>query len=414
MQELDQLFRKEYGKIVFILTKSLGSANIEMVEDIVQDSLLEASKQWSESTVPENPTGWIYKVAKNKALNILKKEHHHKKFEAETIYHLQEAQHNSDENTYSDEEINDDQLRMIFTCCHPSISTDSQIALALKTLCGFSIPEISKAFLSSEENTNKRLVRARKSIREANIPFEVPTDIALEHRLNTVLTTIYLLFNEGYQSNNNDQIIRFELCEEAIRLAEIVAMSSAIKNKSSVFALLALMNLNASRFNARINNGELIDLEHQERSLWNQSLINKGIICLQEATKDNTISIYHIMATISALHCTSKTYADTNWESIVSLYDNLLQIDKSLIIQLNRTIAIAKAYSPKEGLIALSKIDHHKSFSNYLPFYSTKATLLFDNKEVKKATELIEFALQQDFSTQEKNILKQVLKHYLK
>ena len=149
---------------------------------------------------------------------------------------------------------------MIFTCCHPSISTDSQIALALKTLCGFSIPEISKAFLSSEENTNKRLVRARKSIREANIPFEVPTEIALEHRLNTVLTTIYLLFNEGYQSNNNDQIIRFELCEEAIRLAEIVAMSSAIKNKSSVFALLALINLNASRFNARIHNNELIDL----------------------------------------------------------------------------------------------------------------------------------------------------------
>ena len=186
MQELDQLFRKEYGKIVSILTKSLGSANIEMVEDIVQDALLEASKQWTESTIPENPTGWIYKVAKNKALNIIKKKHHHKKFEAEAIHHLQEAQHNSDENTYSDEEINDDQLRMIFTCCHPSISTDSQIALALKTLCGFSIPEISKAFLSSEENTNKRLVRARKSIREANIPFEVPTDIALEHRLNTV------------------------------------------------------------------------------------------------------------------------------------------------------------------------------------------------------------------------------------
>lgn len=200
----------------------------------------------------------------------------------------------------------DDQLRMIFTCCHPAISADSQVALALKTLCGFSIAEIAKAFLTSEENIHKRLVRARQKIRENKIAFEVPHGSALEQRLQAVLETIYLLFNEGYSASKGNDLIRYELCEEAIRLAEIIEASHSIQDKSNVYALLALMQLNASRFKSRQDNeGNLLTMAEQDRSLWDGALIQKGISNLTKAAAQNHISVYHLLATISAVHCSA-------------------------------------------------------------------------------------------------------------
>jgi RNA polymerase sigma factor (sigma-70 family) len=227
---------------------------------------------WTYKGVPDNPSAWLFRVAKNKALTLLNREKYKRQYASDVAHYLQSewTAEPALRHLFSEQEILDDQLRMIFTCCHPAISTDSQVALALKTLCGFTIPEIAKAFLTSEEDINKRLVRARQKIREDKIPFEVPQGKALEQRLGAVLQTIYLLFNEGYSASGGNGLIRYELCEEAIRVAEIIEAHSAIQNKSNVYALLALMQLNASRFKSRQDSeGNLLTMAEQaERSVW--------------------------------------------------------------------------------------------------------------------------------------------------
>ena len=224
-QLIDHLFRHESGKMVSVLTKILGAENIDLAEDVVQDAIIEAINQWTYKGVPENPTGWLYTVAKYKALNFIRREKVHQKYSSEAIHFLQSewTAEPAMNHFFSEQEIKDDQLRMMFTCCHPSISSDSQIALTLKTLCGFSIPEIAKAFLTINENINKRLVRARQTIRENKVSFEVPFGNEFEDRLNSVLETIYLLFNEGYNASEGTEIIRQELCNEAIRLIHLIS-----------------------------------------------------------------------------------------------------------------------------------------------------------------------------------------------
>jgi RNA polymerase sigma factor (sigma-70 family) len=253
-QLVDHLYRHESGKLVAVLTRVFGTDNIELAEDVVQDSLIEAMKDWPYKGLPSDPSAWLYKVAKNKALNILNKEKYKRRYAIEAA-HQQQGQWNhsfSNEPLFSEDQIQDDQLRMIFTSCHPSLSKDSQVALTLKTLCGFSIPEIAHAFFTTEDTINKRLVRARQKIREAKIPFEVPAAAEMEGRLEAVLETLYLVFNEGYSASSGDAIIRYELCEEAIRLSEMIAVHPAIQNKSNIYAAQALMLLNASRFASRM------------------------------------------------------------------------------------------------------------------------------------------------------------------
>ncbi|MFS4456973.1 RNA polymerase sigma factor [Maribacter sp. 2304DJ31-5] len=394
--KIEHLFRHEYGKLVAVLTKTFGTSHIELAEDVVQEAMLEALHKWAYTGVPDNPVGWIYKVAKHKALNVLNREKHKKEYVSEVAYHLRSewTLEPALKHIFTEKEIADDQLRMIFTCCHPSISSDSQVALTLKTLCGFSIPEIARAFLTNEENINKRLVRARKTIKDATVPFEVPTGKALEQRLSSVLETIYLLFNEGYNATSGDTFIRFELCSEAIRLAEIIASNSIIKS-SNTYALLALMTLNASRFKSRVNAFDhIMDLEHQDRTKWDRDLIKKGLYYLEFATQQNEVSIYHILATISAHHCTAPNYATTDWKSILSLYDMLVQVDKSPIILLNRAIVFSKTTNPKEALRLLDNIENNPVFKAYLPFYITKATLHFQDNEPKIALDLLNKALE--------------------
>src|SRR6516225_4710940 len=252
---IDHLFRVESGKLVAVLTRIFGPHQLELAEDVVQDTLLEAMQTWHYKGIPQNPGAWLYTVAKNKSLNILRRDHYRKKFDADARHSAKTfSQELPDlDHFFSAEEIKDDLLRMMFVCCHPAISPDSQASLILKTLCGFSIPEIAHAFLSTEENIHKRLVRARKKIREANLRFEMPGGDVLQQRLDAVLQAIYLLFNEGYSASSGDQLIRFELCEEAIRLAELLAGHPGIGNRSNVFALEALMLFNTSRFHARLD-----------------------------------------------------------------------------------------------------------------------------------------------------------------
>jgi RNA polymerase sigma-70 factor (ECF subfamily) len=296
---------------------------------------------------------------------------------------------------------------MIFTCCHESISIDSQIALALKTLCGFSISEIAKAFLTTEENINKRLVRARQTLREKKILFEVPQGPALEKRLKGVLETIYLLFNEGYSASHGNDIIRYDLCEEAIRLAEIISQHPAIREKSEVCALLALMQLNASRFEARVDNeGNLLSLAEQDRSLWNKELVTKGIANLQASIKSHKISAYQLLAMISVQHCIASDFASTNWNSILSLYDNLVEIDSSPLILLNRAVAITKVKGPGEALVELDRLKDHPLIRNYHLFYLTTAEIDIELSRFSTAIANLERAFQLAAQSAQKKLIK--------
>lgn len=394
-QLVDHLFRHETGKLTSVLTRIFGSHNLELAEDVVQDTLLEAIKVWNYKGVPENPVAWLYKVAKNKALNIVNREKYKREYFSEEVHFLKSewTANAALENLFSDSEIQDDQLRMMFTCCHPSISADSQVALTLKTLCGFSIPEIAKAFLTTEENTTKRLKRARQTIREDSIPFVVPEGVHLEKRLDAVVQTIYLLFNEGYSASKGNDLIRYELCAEAIRLAEMIAANATLKNKSNVHALLALMYLNASRFKARLNNqGEILTMAEQDRSQWDKSFMQKGFYYLDLASNKN-ISVYHVLATISAYHCSAANYESTDWKSILSLYDKLLIIDKSAVVMLNRSIALSKVEGPEKAIEELQKIKDNTALKSYHLLYSILAEFYMQLRKYKEARSCLESAL---------------------
>jgi RNA polymerase sigma-70 factor (ECF subfamily) len=408
---VDHLFRHESGKLVAILTRIFGTEHIELAEDVVQDSLLEALDQWRYNGVPDNPSGWLFRVAKNKALNIIEREKYKRKYVNQVSHHLRAEQSTGSETDFfSNQWMQDDQLRMIFTCCHPAISPDSQIALALKTLCGFSIAEIAKAFLTSEENINKRLVRARQNIRDAKIPFEIPRGKELERRLNTVLETIYLLFNEGYSASKGNEVVRYELCEEAIRLAQIVLDNNSFDNKENVHALLALMFLNASRFKARQDaEGNLLTMEQQDRSVWDSQMRAVGLFHLAEASKNDSIGIYHILAAISAQYNIANDYESTDWKNILSLYDSLIQLDKSPVVLLNRAIVVSKVSGSRQALAELEKIKHDPSLKNYYLFQSTQAEFFTELNEFAKAIVSLEKAIQLAPLQSEKEVFRKKL-----
>jgi len=405
---VDNLFRHDAGKLVSVLTRIFGTDNLELAEDVVQDSLVEALNQWTYKGIPDNPSGWLFMVARNKALNIVNREKHKKKYSSD-VAHFLESQWTAQpalNHLFSEQQILDDQLRMMFTCCHPSISADSQVALTLKTLCGFSILEISKAFLTTEENINKRLVRARQKIREDKIPFEVPEGKSLEPRLDAVLETIYLLFNEGYSASTGNDLIRYELCEEAIRLTEIIAEHPAITNKSNVYAVLALMYLNASRFKSRTNeSGDILTMAEQDRSRWDFPLMQKGFSFLEKATANRTLSIYHILAAISAYHCSAPDFNATDWKSILSLYDKLVQIDDSPVVLLNRAIVLSKVSGPSKALEALEEIKESPALASYHLFHSTLGEVYFQLNDLAKASESYQKAIALSSLQAEKDLL---------
>jgi RNA polymerase sigma factor (sigma-70 family) len=416
-QLVDHLFRHESGKLVSVLTRIFGAENLDLAEDVVQDSLVEAITQWTYKGVPDNPSGWLFMVARNKALNIINRETYKRKYSSDVAHFLQ-SQWTAEpalNHIFSEQQILDDQLRMMFTCCHPSISIDSQVALILKTLCGFSIAEIAKAFLTTDENINKRLVRARQKIREDKIPFEVPEGRILETRLEAVLEAIYLLFNEGYSASTGNDIIRYELCEEAIRLSEIMAAHDVLKSKSNIHAVLALMYLNASRFNSRTDGkGNIFTMAEQDRALWDRSLMQKGFFHLQKSAQDGNLSIYHILAAISAYHCSAKDFESTDWSSILSLYDKLITVDPSPLVLLNRAIVISKISGVSEALQELEKIKDSPSLESYHLFYSTQAELYMQAGEFQKASEVLKKAIQLSPLQAEKNLLQKKLELCLK
>ena len=392
----EHLFRHESGKLVAVLTRIFGPEHLGLAEDVVQDALVEAIKHWTYKGIPANPAGWLFKVARNKALNELHREKYKRIYETDASGWLRSTwtAGASADHLFSEPEILDDQLRMMFTCCHPAISEDSQIALILKTLCGFSIPEIAKAFLTNSENIHKRLVRARQKIRESKVPFQIPSGNELESRLRTVLEAIYLLFNEGYSASAGEEPVRYEICEEAIRLTEMMTSHAVLKSQPDIYALLALMQLNASRFRARLDkDGSLLTLERQDRSLYDFPLMQRGLMNLEKAVSDRQFSRYHLLALISSCHCCAPDYESTDWTSILALYDQFVLIDKSPLVFLNRTVAMAKVNGAACALAELEKLEAVPELKNYHHFYSVKADLLIEQGQYATAADLLHMAI---------------------
>lgn len=297
---------------------------------------------------------------------------------------------------------------MMFVCCHSSISKDAQLSLILKILCGFSISEIANAFFSSTETINKRLVRARKKLREHNVSSDLQADI--ENQIPTVIQAIYLLFNEGYSPSDKNKLIRKELCFEAIQLAEILKDSKKVINKDSCYGLLSLMYLNASRFDARSNkSGETIEMKHQNRSQWNKKLINKGVFYLDKGLQNKTISIYQILAAISANHCIAPDFDTTDWKEILSLYNSLMVITDAPLIRLNRSVALSKV---KGNLIAINELNELKSkteIGEYHLFHATIAEFYLEEAKLQEATRHLHKAISLAKNQRDIQLLKKKL-----
>jgi RNA polymerase sigma factor (sigma-70 family) len=378
-QELiPHLFRTEYRKIVSVLCKQFGFEQIEIAEDISSETFLTASQIWGLNGLPQNPVAWLYNVAKNKAINHLKRDAvFQNKISPELKSNYQEKY--EQEIDLSSQNISDSQLQMMFAICHPSISQEAQIGLSLRILCGFGIEEIADAFLTNKETINKRLFRAKEKLREEKIKIEMPPSIQMEERLETVLTTIYLLFNEGYYSECQNMTLRKDLCLEAMRLCYML-VENKISNKPSVNALLALMCFHASRFEARLDKyGEPVLYEEQDTNLWNLDLISKGAYYLNCSAKGNEISKYHLEASI-AYWGTQKADNKEKWENVLQLYDRLLKIQYSPIAALNRIFALSKIKGKVEAIHEAEKLN-----LAYNPFYFSLLGELYADIDNAKA-----------------------------
>jgi RNA polymerase sigma factor (sigma-70 family) len=349
---IPHLFRTEYRKVVSVLCRRFGFDQMETAEDIASDTFLTAAQTWSYKGIPPNPTAWLYNVAKNKAKNHLQR---NATFEAKVSPEIQINDTYEPDLDLSPQNITDSQLQMMFAICHPAIAPEAQIGLSLRILCGFGIDEVAEAFLTNKETVNKRLFRAKEKIRNEKIKIEMPGLAEIDNRLENVLTTIYLLFSEGYYSVSQNQILRKDLCFEAMRLCHMLIENEGT-NKPPVNALLSLMYFHASRFEARTDkNGGLILYDDQNTNHWNQELIAKGAWYLNQATTGNQLSKYHLEASIAYWH-TQKTNSKEKWENILQLYNRLLQIAYSPIAALNRTFALAKANSAEEAIIEAEKL----------------------------------------------------------
>jgi len=346
---LKQLFQREFSKMVDVISNLFGLQHIETAEDIVSETFLQATESWKEKGMPVNPTAWLYAVAKQKTLLQFRR---NKIYEEKVVPQIRSTQQNEEETgelDFSEQHIKDSQLQMMFAICDPAIASEAQIGLALRILCGFGIDEIAEAFLSNKETINKRLFRAKEKLRTEKVKMEMPPENELLTRLDNVLHIIYLLFNEGYYSQTQNQVLSKELCIEAMRLA-INLTEYEKTNLPKTNALIALMCFHASRFTAReTNEDDIVLYEQQDESLWDQDLIQQGIYYLSLSAEGNEISSYHLESRIAYWHCIKEDTQD-KWENILQLYNQLLMINYSPAVALNRTYALYKANGKQEAL----------------------------------------------------------------
>jgi RNA polymerase sigma factor (sigma-70 family) len=406
---LDHLFRHQAGRMISSLTRHFGVENLELVEDIVQETLLKALQQWPYRGIPENPDGWLWQAAKNHALDLLRRETRLQKILAGT-QNLLKAEQASVHNDPPEEQLGDDQLSMMFIGCHPSLSRDSQVTLLLKIVGGFSVAEIAQAFLLSEAAIAQRLVRAKNKLRVEGVRFELPPESELVHRLDTVLEILYLIFNEGYDAHLGDTLVRKDLCDESIHLCKSI-LEHRFGKTPKVYALLALMLLQASRLNARTDAaGELLLLAEQDRKLWDRMTIQEGLYYLGLSAQGDELTEYHLQAGIAARHAVAKDYESTDWAGILDDYDVLLKISPSPVILLNHAVALAMVHGTEAGLRELIELKDHPSMQKYRLLYATMGELYERSGNINSAVESYRMALSLTTNIIERRFLEKKLK----
>jgi RNA polymerase sigma-70 factor (ECF subfamily) len=371
---LDSLYRTESGRILATLIRLLG--DFDLAEEAMHEAFATALSVWPVSGVPGNPRPWLISTARFKTIDTLRRRARFDAAQDELVRHL-EARLSSAEESDEEDGFEDDRLRLIFTCCHPSLAPEARVALTLREVCGLTTEEISKAFLTTPRTLAQRIVRAKAKIRETKIPYEVPTPEELPERLGAVLHVIYLVFNEGYSAAAGAEVMRAELTGEAIRLGRLlIELQPEPEVLPEIIGLLSLMLLQESRRAARTSpTGELILLENQDRSLWNREQIAEGVALLEKALKTHRFGSYTLQAAIAAVHAEAESVAATDWRQIVALYDRLLRIQSSPVVQLNRAVAIAMRDGPEAGLTHIDALLEHGELANYYLAHSARADL---------------------------------------
>jgi len=409
-QLVDHLFRHESGKMVAVLTRIFGMHNLEMAEDVVQEAFLKAIQVWKFG-MPPNPAAWLMQTARNKAIDIVRREGYARRYSAEVAEQLTAETENTVMQFFSDHEISDSQLRLVFACCHPSLKQEDQVALTLKTVSGFGVAEIARALLTNEAAIQKRLYRAKQQIKENNIYVEIPAGPALYERLETVYTVLYLLFNEGYNSIKAEELIRKDLCMEAMRLCKLLSENKA-GAKPSTYALLALMCLQASRFDSRIDeNNSIILLQHQDRTKWNQQLIQMGYCYLNQSSKGDYLSVYHIESAIAAEHCLAATFSQTNWQHMLHLYNILLGIKPTPVVMLNRAVILSTCGQTEKAIMEILAITGIEALLQTQYIYSAVlGDMYLTLKDYGNAKSMLALSARLTNSTAEKNLLGKKLK----
>jgi len=370
MELTDHLFRHEAGRMVAVLTRIFGVHNLALAEDVVQDAFCRALEVWSFRGVPENPSAWLMAAAKNRALDVLRREKTARTYEPELTRWLQSEWTLARvvEEMFTENAIKDDQLRMMFSCCHPRLPEDAQVMLILHILCGFGIDEVASAFVTTHTAVERRIPRAKKVLAGSKRLFDTQALTDFSDRLSAVQRALYLLFNEGYHGASADFAVRAELCEEAIRLTKVL-LDHTLGATPGSYALSALMCFNKARLPARLDaSGKLNSLFDQDRSLWDQGLIGEGLKLLELSAEGAELTEYHVEAGIAAVHATVPSMQATNWQEIVSLYDALMTIRPTPIVALNRAIAMGQRDGAERGIEELSAISDPSRLSNY-PFY---------------------------------------------
>lgn len=404
---LEHLFRRQAGRIVSWLTGLLGPQHLHLAEDAVQEAMLRAAQLWPFQGVPEKPEAWLFRVAHNHAISVLRRSANFER-KTDALVALLEGKAEGNAGVDVEQHLRDDELRMIFMCCHPDIPPPSRVALSLKLVGGFGIGEIARVFLIEEQTIAQRLVRAKKLIRERHLPLSMPVKSELHERLDSVLDVIYLMFSGGYAAHAGEKLMRHDVCMEALRVGQLVAASSM--SAPRVDALVALMALQASRLPARADaSGDLFLLEEQDRSLWDDSLIAMGIYYFDRSIAGDKISDWHVQAAIAAEYARAKGAPSIAWAMILDHYDQLTAMNPSPVVVLNRAVAVMKVRGAEAGLAALAPLDSTTAMQGYYLLPAVRGRMLADLGRFLEAEQAFHAALACDCSQPERRFLKKQL-----